>query len=151
MLASGSWDKTVRLWDVKLGQEIKRLEGHSHYVTAVSFSPKGKTLASSAWDKTIRLWNSESGLQLHRLKAHTDFVHTIAFNQTGELLASGSKDSTIRLWDVNTGKLQQVMITGARQTWANCQVSTQYCWRADDGTLLIDKKGMAPFNPFYPL
>jgi WD40 repeat protein len=150
MLASGSWDKTVRLWDVELGKEIKRLEGHSHYVTAVSFSPKGKILASSAWDKTIRLWDSKFGLQLHRLKAHTDFVHTIAFNQTGELLASGSKDSTIRLWDVNTGQLQQVMITGSRHTWANCQVSTQYCWRADDGTLLIDKKGNGTIQSILP-
>ncbi len=150
MLASGSWDKTVRLWDVDLGKEIKRLEGHSHYVTAVKFSPNGRTLASSSWDKTIRLWDSESGLQLHRLKAHTDFVYTIAFNKTGELLASGSKDSTIRLWDANTGQLQQVMIKGARHTWANCHVLTQRCWRVDDGTLLIDKKGDGTIQSILP-
>ncbi len=55
-LASGSWDKTIRLWDVYTGAETARLEGHSNSVTALCALPDGR-LASGSWDKTIRLWD----------------------------------------------------------------------------------------------
>jgi WD40 repeat protein len=56
-LASGSEDKTVRLWDVATGQEKAVLKGHTWNVTSVVFSPDGKTLASGSLDRTVRLWN----------------------------------------------------------------------------------------------
>ena len=55
-LASGSWDKTIRLWNANTGRHIRTLEGHIDWVNSVVFSPDGKTLASGSWDKTIRLW-----------------------------------------------------------------------------------------------
>ena len=55
-VASGSHDKTVKLWDVESGEEIRSLERHSDYVTSVSFSPEGYKLASGSHDKTIKIW-----------------------------------------------------------------------------------------------
>jgi WD40 repeat protein len=55
-LASGSQDKTIKLWDVKTGKERATLKGHTEIVWSVAYSPDGKTLASGSYDKTIKLW-----------------------------------------------------------------------------------------------
>jgi WD40 repeat protein len=58
ILASGSWDDTIRLWDVNTGRPIGQpLTGHTSSVESVAFSPDGKTLASGSGDHTIRLWD----------------------------------------------------------------------------------------------
>ena len=56
-LASGSWDKSVKLWDVSTGRELETLNGHQGAVFSVSFSPDGKILASGSQDKSVKLWN----------------------------------------------------------------------------------------------
>jgi WD40 repeat protein len=61
LVASGSCDKTVRLWDSATGAARRTLEGHSGYIFAVAFSPDGKLVASSSYDKTVRLWDSATG------------------------------------------------------------------------------------------
>jgi WD40 repeat protein len=53
-IASGSWDKTIELWNVEMGAGVgKPMEGHNGHVTSIAFSPDGKQIASSSWDKTI--------------------------------------------------------------------------------------------------
>ena len=55
-LASGSVDKTIKLWDAQTRQELARLKGHDFYVWSVAFSPDGRTLASGSADNTVKLW-----------------------------------------------------------------------------------------------
>jgi WD40 repeat protein len=57
---SGSWDHTLRLWDLASGREIKKFEGHSGFVSSVAFAPDGKTALSGSWDGTVRLWDLQS-------------------------------------------------------------------------------------------
>jgi WD40 repeat protein len=56
ILASGSYDKIVRLWDVASGRELQQLTGHAGSVYSVAFSPNGKILASGSKDGVVRLW-----------------------------------------------------------------------------------------------
>lgn len=104
MLASGSVDKTIRLWDVLTGKNIGTLIGHTELPRSLAFSPDGMKLASGSIDKTIRLWDVSTGKNIHTLTGHTGMVESIAFSPSGTMLASGSQDETVRLWNVSTGE-----------------------------------------------
>jgi WD40 repeat protein len=108
LLASGSgyYDKTIKLWEVATGREVRTLTGHTDYVNSVAFSPDGRLLASGSgyYDKTIKLWEVATGSLVRTLSGHTDDVNSVAFSPDGRLLASGSDDRTIKLWEVATGR-----------------------------------------------
>jgi WD40 repeat protein len=55
-LVSGSWDKTIKIWDVQAGREVQTLAGHDHPVYSVAFDSRGQWLASGSEDGTIKLW-----------------------------------------------------------------------------------------------
>ncbi|CAK79606.1 unnamed protein product (macronuclear) [Paramecium tetraurelia] len=111
-LASGSDDKSIRLWDVKTGQQTAKLDGHSQAVISVNFSPDGTTLASGSLDNSIRLWDVKTGQQKAKLDGHSHYVYSVNFSPDGTTLASGSFDNSIRLWDVKTG--QQILSSANR-------------------------------------
>jgi WD40 repeat protein len=104
LLASGSGDKTIILWDVATRQPLGQpLKGHTAAVLSVAFSPDGKTLASGSDDHTIILWDVTTRQPLGQpLKGHTAAVLSVAFSPDGKTLASGYADTTIILWDVAT-------------------------------------------------
>jgi WD40 repeat protein len=103
-LATGSADKTIKLWSVDTGKEIHTLQGHQSFVNSVSFSPDGKTLATGSADKTIKLWSVDTGKEIRTLQGHQNFVNSVSFSPDGKTLATGSADKTIKLWSVDTGK-----------------------------------------------
>jgi WD40 repeat protein len=90
MLASGSYDKTIKLWEVKSGNLIRTLTGHTNHVISVSFSPDGSMLASGSGDKTIKLWEVKSGNLIRTLAGHRDRVYSVSFSPDGSMVASGS-------------------------------------------------------------
>ena len=84
-LASGSSDKTIRLWDVAAGAEIARLEGHSGWVAALCMLSDGR-LASGSGDKTIRLWDVTAGAETARLETDAP-IHCVLALPTIRLVA----------------------------------------------------------------
>jgi WD40 repeat protein len=112
VLATGSSDRTVRLWDLTDAKAARPLgpplEGHRSSVVNLAFSADGKMLASGSSDKTIRLWDlADAGAARPLgppLEGHRDIVRSLAFSPDGKALASGSSDRTIRLWDLADAK-----------------------------------------------
>ncbi|CAG8184312.1 unnamed protein product [Penicillium nalgiovense] len=109
LLASGSDNKTVWLWNPATGALTQTLEGHSDSVRSVVFSPDGRLLASGSTDKTVRLWDPATGALIQTLEGHSYSVRSVAFSPDGRLLASGSLDQTVRLWNPATGALFQTL------------------------------------------
>ncbi len=104
-LASGSGDKTVKLWDTATGKTFATLQGHSDFVLSVAFSPDGTRLASgSGGYKTVKLWDTATGKAIATQQGHIQDVFSVAFSPDGTRLASGSGDNTVKLWDTATGK-----------------------------------------------
>ncbi len=102
-LASGSQDKTVRLWDLANNDKWITLQKHTGWTNVLAFSPDGKMLASGSTDKTVQLWDTATGDPLAKLTAHINGIAALAFSPNGETLASASADGTVRFWNTESG------------------------------------------------
>ncbi|RKU24830.1 hypothetical protein C6503_00105 [Candidatus Poribacteria bacterium] len=102
LLASGSLDGTVKLWDVVTQTDVATLKGHIGWIASVAFSPNGILLASGSPDGTVRLWNVKTHTNIATLEWHAKQVTSVAFSPDGTTLAAGASDGTIKLWDVQT-------------------------------------------------
>lgn len=122
MLATGSDDLTIKLWNLATKQEIRTFKGHTSWVWAIAISPDGQTIASGSADKTIKLWNLNTGKEIRTLIGHSDGVASVAFSPDGKLLASSSLDKTIKLWNLQTNKEIRTL-TGHSQTVASVAFS----------------------------
>ncbi|KAG6913220.1 hypothetical protein DXG01_008642, partial [Tephrocybe rancida] len=105
-IVSGSWDKTVRVWDTATGQQLgEALQGHEGSMSSVAFSQDGTKIVSRSQDKTVRVWDTATGQQLgEALQGHEDSVNSVAFSPDGTKIVSGSWDNTVRVWDTATGQ-----------------------------------------------
>src|SRR6266480_284136 len=85
LLASASYDNTVRLWDAATGAARQTLKGHSSSVRAVAFSRDGKLLASASYDKTVRLWDAATGAARQTLQVDA-VITTLSFSNDGSYI-----------------------------------------------------------------
>lgn len=102
-VASGSGDRTVRVWDLDSGREVLNLIIEDG-VTTVAMSPGGEFVAAGSLDKSVRVWDIRTGLLVERLdgamEGHKDSVYSVAFAPDGRSLVSGSLDKTIKMWEL---------------------------------------------------
>jgi WD40 repeat protein/mono/diheme cytochrome c family protein len=102
LLASA--DKSIRLWDVDRGRELRRFVGHTASVWCVAFSSDGEHALSGGADQSVRLWDVETGRELRRLDGHTGLVTAVAFSPDGRRALSAGYDHGVYLWDLATGQ-----------------------------------------------
>ena len=106
---SGSYDKTIRVWDINSGQCILTLRGHTNGVSAVTITPDGTKIISASHDKTLKVWDINSGQCILTLRGHTNGVSAVTITPDGTKAVSGSKDGDLIVWDLNSGKKVQIM------------------------------------------
>jgi WD40 repeat protein len=103
LIATGGYDKKIKLWDAKTGKELRAIQGHKNNVLGVGFSPDGKRIASASTDRTLAVWDVSTGKELLRLKGHKGPVFSVKFSHDGNRIVSGSWDKTVKLWNADTG------------------------------------------------
>ncbi|KAF5320247.1 hypothetical protein D9611_011285 [Ephemerocybe angulata] len=109
IMASGTLDGFVRLWDATTGKTQAVLEGHSAHVTSIMFSGEGTWIASGSHDGTVRVWDVSTGKARGVLEGHDGGVTSVAFSGDDTRIASGSWDRTVRVWDALTGLALSVL------------------------------------------
>jgi WD40 repeat protein len=152
-LASGSDDKTIRLWNVATRQPFgPPLTGHTKTVVSVAFSADGKLLASGSDDTSVRLWDVATRQPLGpALTGHTRSVESVAFSADGKLLTSGSDDKTLRSWDVSFDSWQARACRIANRNFTRTEWE-QYIgdiepYRATCPRLPLEEKAAVEANP----
>lgn len=103
-LATGSNDRTVRLWDSSSGKLRLQFKAHAHWIHALVYSPDGKVLATAGGDQRIALWNSATGKRLHEDDAPEGSLFGAVFSPDGKTAATAGADGVLRLWESATGK-----------------------------------------------
>lgn len=102
-LASGSVDRTVRLWDPASKQSVAALEGHDGEVHCVAFSPDGKLLASGEMYKRLKIWDVASHKELQMFTDSEGAILGVAFAPDGKRIFAACKDNAARVWTVGSG------------------------------------------------
>ncbi|MCZ2205400.1 hypothetical protein [Cylindrospermopsis raciborskii] len=104
-IATGSWDKTVRLWNLQ-GKNIQQFRGHEGGITRVCFSPDGQSIGTGSEDGTARLWNLQ-GKNIQQFRGHEGGITSVCFSPDGQNIGTGSEDRTARLWNLQGENIQQ--------------------------------------------
>jgi WD40 repeat protein/tRNA A-37 threonylcarbamoyl transferase component Bud32 len=112
-LASGSEDKTVRLWDTATGRLLATCEGHTSRIQDLAFRPDGARLVTTSSDETVRQWNAETGEEVEApYDRHTGEVAAAVYSPDGQWVASaGGVDRTVRVWRA-TGRQDVAILHG---------------------------------------
>ena len=101
LLASGSVDRTIRVWNLAKGTCWRMLWGHEAEIACVKFSPNGRFLASADAKGVVAVWSLERGTRVKTFVGHKGAVFSLDFSREGSLLVSGGEDSIIRIWNAH--------------------------------------------------
>ena len=138
ILASGSTDKTIKVWNLSTGKLIHTLKGHTQSVTSLAISPSIKgsdaTLISGSADRSVKIWNLSTGELVRTIRGHTQSITSLAINPANRVsrdktFATGSTDKTIKIWNLSTGELVSTLFEGVEAV-----SSLTYSW---DGKILV--------------
>ncbi|KAG2066426.1 WD40 repeat-like protein [Suillus decipiens] len=103
-MVTGSYDGMLRLWDLKTGLVLKKMEGHRSRVRALAVSPDRNWIASGDESGVLIAWDGKTGEPLDQLinKVHDGWISSLDFSSNSKVLASGSSDTTTKLWNTST-------------------------------------------------
>ncbi|MEZ5943227.1 MAG: protein kinase [Planctomycetaceae bacterium] len=103
-LVSGSWDGTIKVWDVTSGKAIRSLKGHDGWVTCLAVSLNGRLIVSGSTDKTLKVWDGNTGEELQTLAGHSNHIECVDVSPDGTRIVSGSADKTLKIWNRDSGE-----------------------------------------------
>jgi U3 small nucleolar RNA-associated protein 13 len=141
VIASGSQDKTIRLWKSEDLTPMATLSGHKRGVWKVVFSPVDRTLCSSSGDKTLRIWSMVDYSCLRTFEGHTASVLSCKFIAHGAQILSGSADGLVRLWDVRTGECVNTFDQHEDKIWTIAVPNNKHSVGSDDGQMTFYSGG----------
>lgn len=148
LIASGSADNSVKIFDASTGSLLRSLTGHTWDVSCVAFSPDGLTLASTSYDDKIKLWKVSDGTLIRTISGHTNNVMSVCFSPDSQVIASGSWDNTIKIWRLSDGTVMRTLTGHTNSVYSVAYSpdgqtlasgSWDYkvkAWRVSDGALL---------------
>jgi WD40 repeat protein len=112
-MITGSYDGLLRLWDLKTGVMLKKMEGHQNRVRALAVSPDGQWIASGDESGDLIAWHGGTGEPLkHATKTHDGWIFSLHFSPDSGALASGSSDTTVKLWNTSTWQVKNSLSCG---------------------------------------
>ena len=104
-IATGSRDKSAKVWDVESGRELRSYLGHQHTVNGVEFSPDGKLLATSSADNTAKLWDVLTGKELFSTPDDKEYLTDVAISPNGQYLVCGGYGDSAQVWEIGSKSL----------------------------------------------
>ncbi|CAH1760437.1 6336_t:CDS:2 [Entrophospora sp. SA101] len=108
-LVSGSYDCTVRVWNIMTGESVWRLQGHTQKVYSVVLDAKRKRCMSGSMDGTVKVWSLEDGTNIWTLEGHSSLVGLLDLSH--DYLVSAAADSSLRIWNPDNGTCKHVLTT----------------------------------------
>ncbi|EME28950.1 glucose repression regulatory protein TUP1 [Galdieria sulphuraria] len=147
-IATGSLERTVRVFDVETGDLLHNFRQHADSVYSVAFSSDGRYLLSGSLDKNVMLWDlaAPPPNNYTTFKGHTDFVLSVAFSLDGRLLLSGSKDRTVTFWDPRVPSGSVSVLEGHKNSVisvSHCPISDKFATGSGDCLAKIWKYSIA--------
>lgn len=113
--ATGSADRTVKIWDLASGRLKLTLTGHISTVRGIAISPRHPYMFTVGEDKTVKCWDLEQNKVIRNYHGHLSGVYCVSLHPTLDVLMTGGRDSTIRVWDIRT-RAQVFVLGGHRDT-----------------------------------
>lgn len=103
IVASGSLEDQIKIWNIQTGELLQTLAGHAKGVNGLAITPDSNFLVSCGDDDKIKIWNLASGNAIYTISEHSRDVNSVAISADGQILASGSEDRTVRIWSLKNG------------------------------------------------
>lgn len=148
VLASGSQDGTIKVWNAATGQLQRTLTGHKDTIRSLAMSADGRILASGSGDTKIKLWNLPEGKLISTFSGHSSPVWSVDFAPDGKTLISASEDGSISIWNLRTGaaktiesahssRIFSIALSPDKQTFATGSLDkTIKLWNLSTGKLI---------------